>query len=142
MQLQEKCIYYDKKQGYYYLVLHIVDMIYGRICDTVDSELANSDGLKIKIDNIIIKNWICNYELDDNLDDFVFVKELTNTEFDSIQFLMEMDYNYPSCTIDISDAKCVTNIVNDLKHQFDKIDEIKKKIYILSKELIDTMGNL
>lgn len=145
MKMQEKCIYYNKELGYYYLVLSIGKMIFGRRGEMInpsylDAYMSQDDGLKFKIGDIIIgKDWIRNFYLDVNLDEFEFVRKLTDEEFDPIQLLIRSRYRFPSIIIDIADTKHLSRIVKTLKREHTKVANAQKKISILEKKLFNIM---
>lgn len=145
MKMQEKCIYYNKNWDEYYLVLSISDMIYGRRGNMInlsysDPYMSQVDGLKFKIDNIIInRDWIYNYYIDENFDEFEFVRKLTNEEFDSIYLLIRSDYLFPPVIIDITDVKSVSKIVKTLKNMHVNVDKLREKISTLEKKLFNMM---
>ena len=145
MELKEKCIYYNPIQEGYYLILSIDnEMVYGRRGDFVKtSNLENwinqdGTGLRFKIDNIIINgDYIRNYELDEkNLDEFEFVKELTDKEFYLVASLIHSHYKYPSIVIDVNKhTKGASKIVNAIKRKESKVEKLKKDICNLEKKL-------
>ena len=144
MKLKEKCIYYNHSTEGYYLVLFISDMIYGRYGDMASpnylDKYMNQDGtgLRFKIDNIIINcDYIRNYELDEkNLDEFEFVKELTDKEFYLVESLIHSHYKYPPIVIDVNKhTKDASKIVNAIKRKESKVEKLKKDICNLEKKL-------
>lgn len=145
MKMQEKCIYYNKERGYHYLVLSIGKMIFGRRGEMInpsylDAYMSQDDGLKFKIGDIIIgRDWIRNFYVDENFDEFEFVRELTDEEFDPIDLLISSRYRFPSITIDIANTTHVSRIVQALKHQHTIVDNAQKNISMLEKKLFNMM---
>ena len=144
MKLKEKCIYYNPSKEGYYLVLSVSDMIYGRYGDIVNPSYLDSHmnqdgtGLRFKVDNIIINSdYIRNYELDEkNLDEFEFVKELTDKEFYLVESLIHSHYKYPSIVIDVNKhTKDISKMVNTIKRKKSKVVKLEKDICNLEKKL-------
>lgn len=144
MKLKEKCIYYNSLKGSYYLVLSISDRIYGRYGTMKNPSYLDNcmhrcgTGLRFKIDNIIINaNYIRNYTFDNKeLDEFELIKELTDEEFYTMDFLISSYYKYPDIIIDIhKHMNDVSDIVNTIKHKKSEVAKLEKDIHDLEKKL-------
>lgn len=143
MNLKRKCIYRDTKKGGYYLVLSIKDMIYGIYGELespnfLDNCMYKSEiGLVFKIDDILINmEYYRNYKHDDKeLNNFEFVKELTDEEFYPIKLP-----SYPNIVIDVhKHMKDVSEIVDKLKSKKEESVKLEKEICELEKELYKAM---
>ena len=119
-------------------------MIYGRFGDILNPNVwdivmnQEGTGLRFKIDNIIINSdYIRNYELDEkNLDEFEFVKELTDKEFYLVESLIHSHYKYPSIVIDVNKhTKDASKIVNAIRRKESKVEKLEKDICNLEKKL-------
>ena len=148
MKLKEKCIYYNSSKGSYYLVLSISDMVYGRYGEMANPNYLDSymnqdgTGLRFKIDDIIINmEYYRNYKLDNKeLDEFEFVKELTDEEFYPMELLIDSNYKFPPITIDIhKHMNDVSNMVSELKHKKSELKNLYKDIRNLEKKLFVSM---
>lgn len=123
-------------------------MVYGRYGDIEKPSYLDAymdqghTDLRFKIDNIIInRNSYRNYSLDDSqINDFKFVKELTDEEFYPMQLLIYSNYKFPHCIIDIEKVKNnVTELVNLLSNKKEELKNLKKEIGILEKSLYKAM---
>lgn len=141
--LKEKCIYYNPKNKGYYLVLTIGDMIYGRYGNMIspnylESYINQETGLRFKIDDIVINmEYYRNYYLDDDeINDFVLVKELTDEEFYPISILINSNYRFPAIIIDIhKHMKDVSDMVAQIKNKEAELLSLKREVHGLHKQL-------
>lgn len=113
MEIKEKCIYYNNARNTYYLVLSAKKedgLIYGRCGEILNPSLldaylmgGNSNGLIFKIGNVTInREHIRNYSFDDEeLNNFTFVKELKDYEFNIIDTFVSSNYKFPNVTINV-----------------------------------------
>lgn len=148
MKLKEKCIYYNSSKGSYYLVLSVSDMIYGRYGEMENPNYLDSymnqdgTGLRFKIDDIIINmEYYRNFYLDDKeLEEFEFIKELTDEEFYPMELLIHSHYKYPDIVIDVHNhIDDVSDIVNTIKYKKSELEKLEKDICKLEKELFVAM---
>lgn len=148
MKLKEKCIYYNSSKGSYYLVLSVSDMVYGRYGEMENPNYLDSymnqdgTGLRFKIDDIIINmEYYRNFYLDDKeLEEFEFVKELTDEEFYPMELLIYSHYKYPDVVIDVHNhINDVSDIVNTIKYKKSELEKLEKDICKLEKELFVAM---
>lgn len=141
--LKEKCIYYNPKNKGYYLVLVVKDMIYGRYGNMMSSNYLESymnqeTGLRFKIDDIVINmEYYRNYQLDDEeINDFVLVKELTDEEFYPISILINSNYRFPAIIIGIhKHMKDVVDMVAQIKNKEAELLNLKREVHGLHKQL-------
>ena len=150
MKLKEKCIYYNRTKGCYYLVLTVSDMIYGRCGEILNPSYLDNymhqdgTGLRFKIDDIVINmEYYRNYYLDDDeINNFEFVKELTDEEFYPMYLLINSNYRFPNFLIDVqSHMDSVSGIVSLLQKKKSELYDLQKEIGKLEKELYRKMKN-
>lgn len=125
------------------MVLSVSDMIRGRYGDItnpsyLDVCLNQSTGVRFKIDNIIInREYYRNYHLDDSeINEFEFVRELTDEEFYPIELLIESNYKFPDCVIDIErNDDDIYELVNLLRNKKEQLESLKREIGNLERNL-------
>lgn len=144
MEMKEKCVYYDNNTKCYYLVIYKDDkMIYGRRGEMLnpkylDVYMSNviTGGLKYKIndDIIIYDDYIRNYYIDEkDLENFEFITELSDDEFNLIKVSTNSNYKF------MIDLKAIKNqhmkLVNNIIDLTKKIKELTNESNILTVEL-------
>ena len=153
MVMKEKCVYYDNNTKCYYLVVSKDDkMIYGRRGDMENPKYldtymgsASTDGLKYKIndDIVIYDDYIRNYRLDEkDLENFEFITELSDDEFNLFKVFTFSNFKFPNNTIDLkpSSSKFKDHIYNitKLKREIDesrnKLNKMTVKLFRLLEE--------
>lgn len=147
MNMKEKCIYYNPKKDYYYIVLSISDMIYGRRGYSEEpgflkySTSNTSAGLRFKVGNLIFDcENIRNYFFDeDELNDFVFVKELTDGAFSLIEVFSETRVAYPAITISTDESinSTTLGLIEQIKVKEAEKIKIQEELKKLERKLFD-----
>lgn len=135
MDIKEKCVYYNNKNGSYYLVLAVQDMIYGRCGNFshpsyLDSYMNQETGLKFKINEQIVINmdYWRNYYLDDKeLQNLEYVTKLSDEVFDCIDIICDMNYKI-SGLIDFTTIDCPNNLIHNIKQKEEELLKIEKEI--------------
>lgn len=133
--MKEKCIYYNKKNGSYYLVLGVSDMIYGRCGEFsnpsyLDSYMNQETGVKFKInDKIVINSYYWrNYHFDEkDLQEFEFVTEISDEVFNCIDIICSMNYKL-SGLIDFTTIDCPLDLISDIRQKEEKLSNLGKEI--------------
>lgn len=155
------CIYYNKKDDYYYLVISVSDMVYGRrgykpnptLLEAKLQTESKENGIEFKINDDIIINSdniyniglpIYKYysEYDEyQLKCFEFVMKLDDDKFDIVKIFAYSNLLFkPSFTIDLNNkfkVKELTDLIIEKDDEIEKLTTAKKNLTIrLYRELV------